>query len=111
VAGRKTGVAPYGLDIEADITAAPSPAYIPRRGRDLGLDASRREIPPLSHVEAAKALKAALGQAWNAERYAWLVQRYPDGVPADQIEEIAARLATPATPAGSVLKVVGGTAC
>lgn len=111
VAGRKTGVAPYGLDIEADISAAPAPAYLPRRGRDLGLDAARREIPPLSHVEAAKALKATLGQAWTADRYAWLVQRYPGGVPADQIDEIAARLAAPSTPAGAVLKVVGGTAC
>jgi transposase InsO family protein len=112
VAGRKTGVAPFGLDIEADIAAAPSPAYLPRRGRDLGLDAARREIPPLSHVEAAKALKAQLGPDWTTERYAWLVQRYPNGVPADQIDEIAARLATPATPAGAVLKVVaGGAAC
>lgn len=112
VAGRKTGVAPYGLDIEADINAAPAPAYIPRRGRDLGLDASRREIPPLSHVEAAKLLKARLGQEWNADHYAWIVQRYPDGVPADQIEEIATRLAAPETPAGAVLKLVaGGTAC
>lgn len=112
VAGRKTGVAPFGLDIEADIAAAPSPAYLPRRGRDLGLDAARREIPPLSHVEAAKALKAQLGPDWTTERYAWLVQRYPNGVPADQIDEIAARLAAPATPAGAVLKVVaGGAAC
>lgn len=111
VAGRKAGVAPYGLDIEADISAAPAPAYMPRRGRDLGLDASRREIPPLSHVEAAKLLKAALGQAWSTDRYAWLVQRYPGGVPADQIDEITTRLSAPETPAGAVLKVVGGAAC
>jgi len=107
---RQTGQAPYGLDVFADVADAPT--YIPRRGRDLGLDASRREIPPLSHVEAAKALKAKLGLEWNADRYAWIVQRYPDGVPADEIDDIAARLATPATPAGTVLKVVaGGAAC
>lgn len=107
---RQTGQAPYGLDVFADVHEAP--AYLPRRGRDLGLDASRREIPPLSHVEAAKALKAALGQDWNPEHYAWLVQRYPDGVPAEEIDDIAARLAAPATPAGAVLKVVaGGAAC
>jgi transposase InsO family protein len=111
VAGRKAGVAPYGLDIEADISAAPAPAYLARRGRDLGLDASRREIPPLSHVEAARALKAALGQDYPADGYAWLVQRYPDGVPADQIDEITTRLSAPETPAGAVLKVVGGAAC
>lgn len=111
VAGRKTGVAPYGLDIEADITAAPAPAYLPRRGRDLGLDASRRELAPLSHVEAAKLLRARLGQIWTADSYAWLAQRWPDGVPPMEIDEIAARLSAPNTPAGAVLKVVGGTAC
>ncbi len=112
VAGRKAGVAPYGLDIEADITAAPAPAYLPRRGRDLGLDASRREVAPLSHVEAAKLLRARLGQVWTADNYAWLAQRWPDGVPPLEIDEIAARLSAPNTPAGAVLKVVaGGAAC
>ncbi len=106
---RQTGQAPYGLDVFADVQE--SPTYIPRRGRDLGLDASRREIPPLSHVEAARALKAALGQDYPADGYAWLVQRYPDGVPADQIDEITTRLSAPETPAGAVLKVVGGAAC
>lgn len=107
---RQTGQAPYGLDVFADIHEGP--AYLPRRGRDLGLDASRREVAPLTHIEAAKALKAALGAAWTAEHYAWIVQRYPAGVPANQIEEITARLAAPATPAGAVLKVVaGGAAC
>ncbi len=109
---RRTGQAPYGLDVFADVREAP--VYLPRRGRDLGLDAARREIPPLSHVEAAKQLKAALGQVWTAEHYAWIVQRYPAGVPADQIDDIAARLAAPANPAGTVLKAVSGggsTAC
>jgi len=111
VAGRKTGVAPYGLDIEADIAAAPAPAYIPRRGRDLGLDASHREIAPLSHVEAAKQLKARLGEIWTADSYAWLTQRWPAGVPADEIDAIIARLTAPHAPAATVLKVVGGSAC
>lgn len=106
---RQTGQAPYGLDVFADVQE--SPTYIPRRGRDLGLDASRREIAPLSHVEAAKALKAALGQAWTTEHYAWLVQRYPGSVPADEIDAITARLSAPDAPAATVLKVVGGTAC
>ncbi len=107
VAGRKAGVAPYGLDIEADITAAPAPAYVPRRGRDLGLDASRREIPPLSHVEAAKQLKTRLGNAWGSERFAWLVQRYPDGVPPQDIDTITAQLSGPAQSLAQPLRLVG----
>lgn len=94
VAGRQSGEAPYGLDVMADLREAP--AYIPRRGRDLGLDASRREIPPLSHVEAAAQIKDRVGGAWTAESYAWLTQRYPDGVPADAVDDIAAQLTGPA---------------
>jgi len=110
---RQTGQAPYGLDVFADVHQAPT--YLPRRGRDLGLDASRRELAPLTHVEAAKLLKARLadsGQAWTAESYAWLVQRWPGGVPPMDIDDIAARLCAPNTPAGAVLKVVaGGASC
>lgn len=94
VAGRQSGQAPYGLDVMADLHEAP--AYIPRRGSDLDVDASRREVAPLSHVEAAAQLKARLGSAWSADRYQWLTQRYPDGVPADAVEDIAAQLTGPA---------------
>jgi len=94
VAGRQSGEAPYGLDVLADLREAP--AYIPRRGRDLGLDAARREIPPMSHVEAARLLKARVGAAWTSETYAWLTQRYPDGVPPEDIDTIAAQLTGPA---------------
>ncbi|MGE4296963.1 MAG: hypothetical protein AB7E47_02945 [Desulfovibrionaceae bacterium] len=87
---RKEVHAPEGIDVMADIREAPT--YMPRRGRDLGLDASRREIAPLTHVEAAKSLKALLGDAWTAERYGWLVQRYPQGVPQDELDAIAGRL-------------------
>jgi hypothetical protein len=82
--------APEGIDVMADIREAPD--YMPRRGRDLGLDASRRAFAPLTPVEAARALKALLGDAWTADRYGWLVQRYPQGVPPDEIEGIAARV-------------------
>jgi hypothetical protein len=105
-ADRKAAQAPAGVDVFADVRSAPD--YIPRRGRDLGLDASRRETAPLSHVEAARALKARLADAWTGESYAWLVQRYPDGVPADEIESIATRLTAPEPKAGALLRVVGG---
>ncbi len=105
---RKTGQAPYGLDVFADVAAAPAPAYLPRRGRDLGLDASRREIPPLSHVEAARMLKAKLGPDWNADSYAWLAQRWPDGVPPQEIDNIAAQLSGPALAKAKPLRLIGG---
>jgi len=105
---RQTGQAPYGLDVFADVHEAP--VYLPRRGRDLGLDAARREIPPLSHVEAAKQLKARIGQSWTAASYAWLAQRWPDGVPAQEIDDIAAQLSGPALAKAQPLRLVSGGA-
>jgi transposase InsO family protein len=90
--------APERVDVMADIK--PAPEYLPKRGRDLGLDASKRELPPLTIVEAAMQLKARLGDRWTGEAYAWLTQRYPDGVPMDEMDSIEARFvkqdATPA---------------
>ena len=56
--------------------------------------AARVELRPLSHVEAAKAIKALIGDRWNpADHFAWLQQRYPEGVQPDQIEVIVADIA------------------
>ena len=46
-------------------------------------------LPPLSLVEAARRLRAQLGEAWNSEHYQWLAQRYPQGAPQDKIDAIA----------------------
>lgn len=55
--------------------------------------ASRVELRPLSHVEAAVAVKALVGDLWNpAKHFAWLQQRYPEGIPPGQVEAIAADL-------------------
>jgi transposase InsO family protein len=85
--------APAGVNVMADVREAPQ--YMPRRGRDLTLDAGRREIQPLPLVEAAMRLKAMVGEAWDGESYSWLQQRYPDGVPEDEIDGIAARITGP----------------
>jgi transposase InsO family protein len=85
--------APERVDVMADVK--PAPEYLPRRGRDLTLDAGRREIQPLPLVEAALRLKQLVGEAWDGESYSWLQQRYPDGVPEDEIGGIAARITGP----------------
>lgn len=84
------------------------PAYLPKRGTALHAPA-RLEIPPLDHVTAAQRLKAAvtaLGMEWGPERYAWLVSRYPDGVPEEAIEHLTAELTTPAAPQTHQLRAV-----
>ena len=60
--------------------------------------AVRAEIAPLNHVEAAMRLKPLverLGAAWMPELYARTAQRWPDGMPVDEVEAWAAVLATP----------------
>lgn len=82
---------PYAnVNVLADLKEAPT--YIGRRGRDLGLDASKRELAPLGHIEAARLLKGSLGEAWGPSQMAWLKQRYPDGVPVQEIDDIINRL-------------------
>lgn len=70
----------------------------------------RAELAPLNHVDAAVRLKPLVeraGQAWTAEHYTRTVQRWPDGLPVDQVEAWAALLAAPER---GGLRVVGGAA-
>jgi len=47
------------------------------------------QAEPLSHVEAAKRLRALVGDAWKADHFAWLAQRHPGGVQEDALQTIA----------------------
>ncbi|MGO1073201.1 hypothetical protein [Lysobacter sp. CA199] len=100
------------FDVMADVDQTALPEYLPRRGRDLGLDGRHRELAPLNHIDAAKQLKTALGDAWTREHFGWLQQRYPDGVPADAIAAIATELSKP-TRVAAPLRLVkaGGEPC
>ncbi len=82
------------LNVFADVEATPVPEYLPRRGRDLSVELAHRDVAPLTHIQAAKKLKAALGDAWTTERYQWMAQRYPDGVPESEIDGIVTQLST-----------------
>ncbi len=69
---------------------------------------SRVELAPLNLIEAAKQIKARVGDAWTAATYQWLAQRFPEGVPQDQIDGIVADLSGPASGRKQPLKVVAG---
>lgn len=71
----------------------------------------RAEIAALNHVEAAMRLKPLVeraGLAWTAEMYARTAQRWPEGVPVDQVEAWAVELATPVR--GGLRVIEGGAA-
>lgn len=70
----------------------------------------RAELALLNHVEAAMRLKPLVeraGQAWTPDMYARTAQRWPDGVPVDDVEAWADVLAKPER---GGLRVVGGAA-
>lgn len=99
-AARKAKSLPFGgqLDPYKHIDDATLPTYLPRRGTAHDLVAPKVELPPLSHVDAAKQIKPRVesaGGEWTADRFRWLQQRYPAGVPQDQLDTIVAELSGP----------------
>ncbi len=99
-AARKAKALPFGgqFDPYKHIDDATLPTYLPRRGTAHDLVAPKVEMPPLSHVDAAKQIKPRVesaGGEWTADRFRWLQQRYPDGVPQDQLDTIVAELSGP----------------
>ncbi|HHS9146807.1 integrase [Salmonella enterica] len=110
-AAKKDKALPFGgrfnpyLDIERD----DHPAYLPKRGQASDVRGPRIEQRPLTHVEAAKALRdkfSANGHTWTAEHYRQLTAQYPDGVPEAALDEVMATLTTPAR--NSVISIVNG---
>lgn len=98
-------VDPFKRDAEIQL-----PAFLSRRGT--AMDVARRTLVAqvLTHVEAAKRLKAQMGDAYSPQIFGALSQRFPDGVPEDQLDGIAAQFHQPeqqAAPAAPVLRAVG----
>lgn len=125
---RKAKAIPFGgrIDPYKSIQQVPEIPFLPRRGYETQVDVPavaeaprfdtgsitgiRAELPPLNHVEAAVRLKPLVersGCAWTADMYARTAQRWPDGLPIDEVEAWAATLATPER---GGLRVVGGVA-
>ena len=99
-AARKAKSLPFGgqLDPYKHLDDATLPTYLPRRGTAHDLVAPKVELPLLSHVDAAKQIKPRVesaGGEWTADRFRWLQQRYPAGVPQDQLDTIVAELSGP----------------
>lgn len=96
-AARKAKALPFNgqIDPYKHIADTELPTYLPRRGTAHGLTAPVVELPPLSLVEAAKLLRTKV-PGWTAEHFKLLAARWPDGVPADRVDDIAAEFAQPA---------------
>lgn len=88
--------APFAhLNPFADVEAEKPRLFIPKRGRDLTLEATTKEEATLDHVAAAIDLRsrfAALGREWTATHMERLRNLYPDRVPAQEMAKLALRL-------------------
>ncbi|KAF2406675.1 Integrase core domain-containing protein [Pseudomonas antarctica] len=97
-AARKAKTLPFGgmIDPHKHVTDTVLPAYMPRRGTSLSVNVPTVDHAPLTHVEAAKLLRARLGSTWSGETFSWLQKRFPEGVPPEQLDAIEAELNRPA---------------
>lgn len=109
-AARKAKAVPFGgrIDPHKYVSDTVLPAYLPRRGSTLHVDAPTVEVVPLSVVEAAKRLRPKLGQLWSPQSFGWLLERFPEGVPEDELEAVEAELRRPVEVRCRPLSSVGG---
>ncbi|MBP5958172.1 transposase family protein [Pseudomonas anatoliensis] len=110
LAARKAKAVPFGgrIDPHKYVNDTVLPAYLPRRGSNLLVNAPSVELAPLSLVEAAKLLRPRLGHLWSPKTYGWLMERFPDGVPQEQLEAIEAELKRPVEVGRRSVVSVGG---
>lgn len=79
------------------------PSFMPKRGTQHELQAPTVVTQPLTHLQAAKALRARMGERWTPEMFKALQQQWPNGVQEDELAAVERALVNP-RPA---LKVVG----
>lgn len=101
---REAGARPFahlnggkGLTAHSHLGQEEAPARLLPAAGEVSTDAVRAagravrtvQAEPLSQIEAAKRLRALVGDAWTAEHFAWLAQRHPGGVQEDALAGIA----------------------
>lgn len=92
---------PYKEAEEAEL-----PTYIKKRGTEINAAPPTVEPIPLTHIQAAKLLKAKLGDTWTGEYLAKITSRYPGGVPEADIELLLEEFQGKSPAKAPVLKVV-----
>lgn len=112
---RKAKTLPFGgtLDPYKPTTdAEPNlPDWMEKRGQASPVASPTTHLRPFTWVEAAKQLRAALGQQWTADSFAELKQRYPEGVPQDAMPELITHFSGNSQAASKgkpTLRVIGG---
>lgn len=89
-ARKQKGFVPFGGAMNPFKTAesAAPVTYLPRIGKAMEPFAIETAARKLNVVEAAAAMKAAMGDAWHVEMFDWLARRYPEGLTEDVLERL-----------------------
>lgn len=95
-AAQKANASPFGgrfnpyLDNERDTP----PIYLPKPGQVSTVCAPRFEerLNPVVVVQQLRARFQAAGKTWRSEFYTTLTRRFPDGIPADQVDALGDEL-------------------
>lgn len=86
-----------GLDAHSHLHNVQTPAYMQRRGTELDVpDRVNVEVKPLTHTQAAVRLAREHGLQLTREQHALLGEWYPEGIPEDELNELATRICAPA---------------
>ncbi|MEX3556145.1 MAG: integrase [Burkholderia gladioli] len=90
---QKRGHVPFGGAFDPLKTAreTASLSYLPRAGTALEIEPPQVQSMKLTATRAALWLQARMADAWRPEYFQWLEQRFPDGIPEDQLEQLAAQ--------------------
>ncbi len=97
-AARAKQAAPFGgaLNAHSHLADIQLPSALPRRGTELNVPMRAQvEIKPLSHFQAAQAIKPrieAMGLAWSMDHYQRLVAGWPEGVMEQDLDSVATTL-------------------
>jgi hypothetical protein len=84
-----------GTEIQPEVAAISQPqgTYMEEAGLALNVpDHMSAPIPKLDHVQMAKELLRRLGDEWTPDRFAWLVETWPDGCAEEDLPQIADRV-------------------
>lgn len=100
------------IDPMADVKAVTVPTYLPRRAELLELPGRRVEARRISVVEACRAIKSRIGDAYTAAVFEGVSASFPDGVPEDAIDALCKRFGPVALDDSAAvgLRAIGGGA-
>lgn len=90
--GGERGVAFGGaLDSFADVRAVEVPSYLPRAGTAIEVTAPAVAESVMTATAACLRMQTLLGDAWQPGYYAWIMQRFAEGIGEEAFQRLAAQ--------------------